>query len=407
LRRERDQVLAERKQLDVDRISESRRMTDIKAKLSNMLADCDLIVVPRLTRRFNGDTILPRLHRIDQSQAQAIREFLESGKPLLACLGPINEEPGVNPPPSMLPMPDPFEDLLTDLGFHLGKQTVLFTADVKSLSDRRSNLFRSAGKVEIPPLDFKNPPAEALGAWLARGNPPRGSSRLREGLRVLSQSIDRKLDVRLRFPRPIYFEPKDDRRPPYDPTFLLTAAGSNEDNPFPADNDSPPSPSKPESAVRGNLDAHRLAPFPVGVAAEVVLPVSWGRQAAVLHSAAWAWAQPRTTLIDTSLALRVAAAPPNAEIRSDRVRVAVIGQGDVFVGSQLSPARERLFLQTADWLLGRDEALPRADHPWSYPRVALLPGSEEHNYWLWGTRLGLPVLFAYLGCVVLLWRRLR
>jgi hypothetical protein len=86
--------------------------------------------------------------------------------------------------------------------------------------------------------------------------------------------------------------------------------------------------------------------------------------------------------------------------------VAVIGQGEVFVGSELSPAKERLFLQTANWLLGRDDYLPRADHPWSYPRVPLPPESSEHRLWLWGA-FGLPLLFAYLGLVVLLIRRLR
>jgi hypothetical protein len=76
-------------------------------------------------------------------------------------------------------------------------------------------------------------------------------------------------------------------------------------------------------------------------------------------------------------------------------------------GDGLTPVKERLFLQTANWLLGRDDYLPRADHPWSYPRVDLAPGSRDEQLWLWGTRLGLPVLFAYLGLVVLLVRRLR
>ena len=31
----------------------------------------------------------------------------------------------------------------------------------------------------------------------------------------------------------------------------------------------------------------------------------------------------------------------------------------------------------------------------------------EQTLWLWGARLGLPLLFAYLGAVVLLLRRLR
>ena len=32
---------------------------------------------------------------------------------------------------------------------------------------------------------------------------------------------------------------------------------------------------------------------------------------------------------------------------------------------------------------------------------------NEKSLWLWGARLGLPVLFAYLGVVVVLLRRLR
>jgi hypothetical protein len=83
----------------------------------------------------------------------------------------------------------------------------------------------------------------------------------------------------------------------------------------------------------------------------------------------------------------------------------VIGQGELFVGNELSPPRERLFLQTANWLLGRDDYLPQAEHPWSYPRIALSP--SEKSIWLWGARLGLPVLFAYLGWVVLLARQVR
>ena len=89
------------------------------------------------------------------------------------------------------------------------------------------------------------------------------------------------------------------------------------------------------------------------------------------------------------------------------LRVAAVGESWFLVGPELSPAKERLVLDTCNWLLGRDDALPRDDHPWSYPRSNLTPGSEAQQLWLWGTRLGLPVLFAWLGLVVLLVRRLR
>ena len=74
-------------------------------------------------------------------------------------------------------------------------------------------------------------------------------------------------------------------------------------------------------------------------------------------------------------------------------------------GPSLSPAKEKLFLDVCNWLLGRDDLLTRDNQVWQYPRVAL--GTNEQALWLWGTRLGLPVLFVYLGLVVLLVRRRR
>ena len=42
---------------------------------------------------------------------------------------------------------------------------------------------------------------------------------------------------------------------------------------------------------------------------------------------------------------------------------------------------------------------------WHYPRVALSP--VEYAGWRWGSFLGLPLLAAYLGLIVLMLRRLR
>jgi hypothetical protein len=177
----------------------------------------------------------------------------------------------------------------------------------------------------------------------------------------------------VRFPRPVWYEPPAGTNLAFDPVFLMTAAdGWNDDNPFVVGGRKPHyEPPKPDDPANGTIEEKRRGPFPVGVAVEASLP------------SAWTSAPGRT------------------------VRLAVIGQGDVFVGEELSPARERLFLQTANWLLGRDDYLPTATHPWSYPRVDLAPGSPDERLWLWGTRLGLPVAFAWLGLVVLLRRRLR
>jgi hypothetical protein len=408
-KRERDRVKGERAGLDVDRATESRRMTDLKAKLARVLADCDLLLVPRLTRRSNGGFIPTpkRIHGLDESQVAGIKEFLKAGKPVLACFGPLNEpaELGFGPD---LAGPDNLESLLGELGIHFGKQTVLFNADSKAFADRRANPLRSAGTVEVPPLDFDSP-TEALGGWLRQGGTkPLPPNPVREGLRVTAHSIGKGFDLSVRFPRPIYYEPATEARPaaaaaalgtlggpgqgsflaaasllagrrpragsaPFDPTFLLTAPGAwNDDQPFPTRSRRPRyEPPKPDDPDNGTRDARRRGAFPIGVAVETALPPSW------------------------------------TDGSTKDVRLAVIGQGELFVGNELSPARERLFLQTANWLLGRDDYLPRADHPWSYPRIDLQPGSEGEQLWLWGARLGLPALCAYLGLVVLLVRRLR
>jgi hypothetical protein len=63
-------------------------------------------------------------------------------------------------------------------------------------------------------------------------------------------------------------------------------------------------------------------------------------------------------------------------------------------------------LNTTDWLLHRDDRLPHVvQPPWEYPRVDLSEGNRL--LWRYGTFFGLPFLFAYLGIVVLLVRRIR
>ena len=148
----------------------------------------------------------------------------------------------------------------------------------------------------------------------------------------------------------------------------------NEEKPFPTDDYTPAYKRTPDDPNRGTVDERRRGPFPVGVALETAPPDDWYTK---------------------------------GEPRPAALRVAAVGESWFLVGPELSPAKERLVLDTCNWLLGRDDALPRDDHPWSYPRSNLTPGSREQQLWLWGTRLGLPVLFAWLGLVVLLVRRLR
>src|SRR5581483_1883671 len=139
-----------------------------------------------------------------------------------------------------------------------------------------------------------------------------------------------------------------------DPTFLLTAVGWNESNPFADDKGRPPRYRAPKSddPANGTLEEKRRGAFPVGVALETPLPEQWGLESPTL------------------------------------VRVAVIGQGDVFVGKDFKDRRanEQLLLETVNWLLGRDDALPTARHAVRYPRVEL--SEAEKEMWQWGCWVG-------------------
>lgn len=367
---------------DAERLADQRRMTDLKAKTAQMLADCDLLILPRLTILdvTEGAAISARYYRLDEAQAEAVKDFLKSGKPVLACLGPTSENaedafrferlgPGG---------PDVFEDLLTQLGVRLGKQTVLY--DVESKAMARSGAGQDdlgAGKVEVPPVLFDWKPGAGLppkSRYAASAELP--ANPVRQSMRLTSRGVGKEsvLDLRLRHPRPIYFEPPAGTTPKNDPYLMMTPLESwNEDQPFPTRTRTPEfRPTKSTDPAKGTLDEVRTGPFPVGIAVEEPVPASWYSESG---------ATPTT------------------------VRLAVLGHGGLFTGLELSPAKEKLLLNLCNWLLGRDDRLPTDAHTWQYPRVHLSP--QALGLWSWGLWLGLPVLFAYLGLVVLLVRRLR
>src|SRR5262249_23189307 len=210
------------------------------------------------------------------------------------------------------------------------------------------------------------------------------SNRLRESLSVTAHSLGKDkdgknwlFDLRPCHPRPVYFVPPDGKKPATDPVFLMTSADSwNENQPFPTRDRIPqfeqPKANDPD---KGTLDEKRRGPFPIGVAVETTVPADWYGSSAT----------PAT------------------------VRIAAIGHGGFFTGSdkllEREPAKEKVMLDTINWLLGRDEYLPKADRQWSYPRVRL--DERDQQLWHWGTQLALPGLFAWLGLVVLLVRRVR
>lgn len=375
-RKRREAAAGDKGKLNAEGLAEQRRIADLKAKMERALADCDLLILPRMTLRnvIVGDTIPNFIYRLDDAQVDAVKDFLKSGRPVLALFGPANESP--QRAMQARSGSDGLEEMFAQLGVKFGKQTVLFDAESESFAEQRTGLLIAGVNVEVPPVEFDWKPG--AGRPIGRGAdraflPP---NPIRESMSLVSSSLgkERALDLRLRNPRPVYFEPQGGMKPLFDAEFLMTSAASwNEDQPFPTPERTPhyerPKPNDPD---KGSLDEKRRGPFPVGIAVQVTLPADWYADKA---------ARPAT------------------------VRIAAVGHGGLFSGPELSPAKEQLALHTCNWLLGRDDLLPTAERQWKFPRVAL----EERERLLWNVVpwAGFPALFLYLGLVVVLVRRLR
>ena len=75
-----------------ERAVENRRVTDVREKFGQTVADCDLLIVPRLTvlNLARGQVIPPSLFDLSKEQAEVVKEFIKGGKPVLFALGPTN-----------------------------------------------------------------------------------------------------------------------------------------------------------------------------------------------------------------------------------------------------------------------------------------------------------------------------
>lgn len=378
-RKELESVEKEMSAVNVDNLAEQRRLSDVRAKASRQLADCDLLIIPQPTL-FNvtrGDRRIPnRLYQLDDAQVRAIEDFLKAGKPILACFGPANEPSERMMMDPMAGGPSKLEKALEKLGIKFGNQTVLFNVESKAFAERRGGLLIQGANVEVPPVEFDWQPGAGLPPSVALKRPPEKPNEIRESMRLAARSLgkDQPLELRLRHPRPVYYDPPDGEQPEHEPEFMMANAASwNENTPFATRERTPryepPSASDPAT---GTLDEKRRGPFPIGVAVKATLPASWYT---------------------------------DKNAKPGKVRVAAIGQGGVFIGPTLSPAKEKLFLDLCNWLLGRDDLLTKNNPQEQFLRVPLT--TEQFRLWEWGMRLGLPVLFAYLGLMVLMVRRLR
>ena len=90
-------------------------------------------------------------------------------------------------------------------------------------------------------------------------------------------------------------------------------------------------------------------------------------------------------------------------------RTVVLGSGHMFNGAKLEPPQERLLLHSVNWLSGREDRLPKpateATPEWHYPRVAL--SDRDRDLWRLGALVGMPLVVAYAGLLVMMRRRMR
>lgn len=375
-----------------ERSVEDRRIADVKAKLIRLVADVDLLIVPRHTLMNVAPRtgVPPTLHQLDKKQVDVMRGFMLAGKPVLACVGSAATPgaPGAG---------DGFETLLADRGIELGRETVLYEAERKALAAARTGgQIGGGGAAEIPPLVFTT-------------EPPTGSkvSPIAAALQLSGRTVEQKLDIKLFAPRPVYLAGALDGKTTSAAEFVFTApAAWNEDRPLPTSDQAgritylPRYDPTPEGDPKRNTRAEeRKASFPVGVAVESKLPVAVAYEdyesrqiAAVLN--------PFES--GAGLALTRAAELPDRPMQ----RTVVFGSGHLFSGPRLDPPQEKLLLHSANWLTGREDRLPKSEQAaWQYPRVAMT--DSEKTLWRWGAAVGMPLVAAYAGLLAMMRRRMR
>ena len=374
---------------------ENRRMTDLKAKFGQYVADADILIVPRMTVIDVSKNIIipPDYFALAKEHAEVVKEFVAAGKPVLFAFGPTNIDPrGTSPTPTA----DDIERLLPRLGIDLGRQTIISNAEAEAMAERSTDALASA--VAVPALVF-DPPASTQ----ADGDVP---NPIGGAFRVTSRAVGKELPVTRSGFRPVYLAPGFAAVSPFATEVMFTTADTwNEPTPVPADGTVPKfDPPQPGDPSRGTLDEERRGPFPVGVAVEVPVPAEWVAAEPYPDQQKVAALLP---VLDGGLSALGMTLVANAKDRPT-VRVVAYGHGGLFTGDKLTPAQETLLLHTVNWQLRREDRLPvdtATEEKWRFPRAGL--SAREYAAWRWGTFLGLPLVCVYFGLIVLMVRKVR
>jgi hypothetical protein len=375
-----------------ERATEERRAANVKAKFARLVADVDLLVVPRYTlvSAPDANSVSAWLHALDRKQIDVVKEFMKAGKPVLACLGAISAPDG----PDARAV-DGFEKLMRDRGIELGRDTVLYDAERKAFAAARAGSQLAGGGTEVPPLVFDTTDG-------TRANP------IAAAYRLTGRTAEANLELRLRAPRPVYLAPGWEKHLPFAAEFLFTPPTAwNEERPFQTGDRSgritysPRFDPTPDTDSKfGTKGEERRASFPVAVAVESPIPAAWLEEDYERQQALAALLTPRDGL--SSALLSAAAKQEKRPLQ----RTVVFGSGNLFTGGELKPPQERLLLHTVNWLTARPDRLPNAGaEPWQYPRVEL--SARDRALWRFGALLWMPLAVLALGVLAVLVRRTR
>jgi hypothetical protein len=389
-----------------ERAVEARRTTDVKLKLARAVADCDVLIVPRQTtpNLVTGDFLPPAIYSLTEDQADVVKDFLKAGKPVLGLFGAVN-------PSDSRPIPgfpeDALEGVFKRLGFEFSNLTVMYDAETRAMVEQSGETLRAGGTVTVPPLSFE------LTVKDKAANP------IAEAMKVSGRTSETQSQLKRNWFRPIYLNSQVAAKQ----KFVATIAESGreawgEEKPVPEGDYVPEfSPPKPDDPKRGTRDEERKGPFPVGAAIERTVPAEWflskesaqkvtEQAAATVGGAIGSWGGLSPLVVEPELYSNLL--KPEDRPKTPSVRVAVYGHGGLIAGRALDPAHEKLIVHTLNWQLKRDDRLPKdlpAEAKWQYPRVKL--DEKQSLYWRLGTAVGLPMLCAYLGVLMLMLRKVR
>ena len=135
---------------------------------------------------------------MEASQVAVVKDFLKEGKPLLACLGPLVDVRSRT-------ASDALENLLGELHIKVSKQTVVYDAQAEEASEKRQPVRDGAAACSgAGPGNAARQAAAAVGEGV--GGEGRQPAETQSGAGAAGPGG---LDLRLRYPRPIYYEGDD------------------------------------------------------------------------------------------------------------------------------------------------------------------------------------------------------